>query len=62
MQSKEPQYNTVIWYKVGRNRQRWFYLGVGSLPYASVALAEEVARWSDKPNTQVVGTMQERDA
>lgn len=62
MVTQAPQYNTVIWYKVGRHRQRWFYLGVGSFEYAAVALAEAVARWEGKPNTVVVGTMQERDA
>lgn len=62
MQTKEPRYRAIIWYKVGRNRQRWFPLIEGGMAYTAVALAEEVGRWERKPNVVVVGTLVELGA
>jgi hypothetical protein len=62
MVTQEVRWRAILWYKRGRNRQRWYVVGEGSILYASVMLAHAVRAWGARPNVDVVGTLVEMGA
>jgi hypothetical protein len=62
MVTQNAHWRAILWYKRGRNRQRWYVVGEGSHQYASILLAYAVGMWGARPNVDVVGTLVEMGA